>query len=193
MSSLMMIIWSIGCVPELTSSQDSLDQSCWMDVDNDWVTNSPRSDLESTGFGLGEIPPDMCMQDQHGKTVSLWQFYGQVILLDISAEWCAPCQELATEVDHTWKDYEDQGFMYLTILTEDQNSAIPSVEVLETWAEDFEITAPVLSDAEGYRNQLVPTGAYPRLMIINRNMEVSLDNVTPANDENIRAKIEEAL
>ena len=193
MSSVMMLLWSIGCVPVLTSPQDSAESSCWMTAENDWVSNSPRNDLEATGFGLGETPPDMCMQDQHGDMVSLWQFYGQVILLDISAEWCAPCQELATEVDHTWKDYEDQGFVYLTILTEDQNSEIPSVEVLEKWAEDFAITAPVLSDTEGYRNQLVPTGAYPRLMLINRNMEVSVDNVTPANDENIRAKIEEAL
>lgn len=193
MSSLMMLLWSVGCVPVLTSPQDSADQSCWMTAENDWVSNAPRNDLEYTGFGLGETPPDMCMTDQFGKEVSLWQFYGQVILLDISAEWCAPCQELATEVDHTWKDYEDQGFMYLTILTEDQNSAIPGVEVLAKWAEDFEITAPVLSDTEGYRNQLVPTGAYPRLMLINRNMEISVDNVTPANDENIRAKIEEAL
>ncbi len=193
MSSLMMLLSSIGCVPVLTSPQDSADQSCWMTAENDWVSNTPRNDLEYTGFGLGETPPDMCMTDQFGNDVSLWQFYGQVILLDISAEWCAPCQELATEVDHTWKDYEDQGFMYLTILTEDQNSQIPGVEVLEKWAEDFDITAPVLSDTEGYRNQLVPTGAYPRLMLINRNMKISIDNVTPANDENIRAKIEEAL
>lgn len=193
MSSLMMLLSSIGCVPVLTSPQDSADQSCWMTAENDWVSTPPRNDLEYTGFGLGETPPDMCMTDQFGNDVSLWQFYGQVILLDISAEWCAPCQELATEVDHTWKDYEDQGFMYLTILTEDQNSQIPGVEVLEKWAEDFDITAPVLSDTEGYRNQLVPTGAYPRLMLINRNMEISIDNVTPANDENIRAKIEEAL
>ena len=64
------------------------------------------------------------------------------------------------QVDHTWKDYEDQGFMYLTILTEDLSSQIPSVEVLEKWASDFSVTAPVLSDSEGYRTQLVPTGAY---------------------------------
>ena len=51
----------------------------------------------------------------------------------------------------------------------------------------------MLSDSEGYRTQLVPTGAYPRLILIDRTMEVTIDNVTPANDENIRAKIEEAL
>ena len=193
MSNLLMMMWSVGCVPVLTSAKDSADQSCWETVDNDWVSETPRTGLEGTGFGIGETPPDMCMKDQFGKDVSLWQFYGQVVLLDISAEWCAPCQELATEVDHTWKDYEDQGFMYLTILTEDLSSQIPSVEVLEKWAEDFSVTAPVLSDSEGYRTQLVPTGAYPRLILLDRTMKVSIDNVTPANDENIRAKIEEAL
>ena len=105
---------------------------------------------------------------------------------------CTP-PRAGTEVDHTWKDYEDQGFMYLTILTEDLSSQIPSVEVLEKWASDFSVTAPVLSDSEGYRTQLVPTGAYPRLILIDRTMEVTIDNVTPANDENIRAKIEDAL
>ena len=193
MSNLLMMLWSVGCVPVLTSAKDSADQSCWETVDNDWVSQTPRTGLEASGFGIGETPPDMCMKDQFGNDVSLWQFYGQVILLDISAEWCAPCQELATEVDHTWKDYEDQGFMYLTILTEDLSSQIPSVEVLEKWASDFSVTAPVLSDSEGYRTQLVPTGAYPRLILIDRTMEVTIDNVTPANDENIRAKIEEAL
>jgi thiol-disulfide isomerase/thioredoxin len=193
MSSLFLLLLNIACVPVLTSPKDSADESCWQTADNDWISATPRADLESTGFGLGEIPPDMCMLDQHGNNVSLWQFYGQVILLDISAEWCAPCQELATEVDHTWKDYEDQGFMYLTILAEDNASQIPNQEVLEQWATDFEITAPVLSDSEGYRSKLVPTGAYPRLMLIDRTMKVSVDNVTPANDENIRAKIEEAL
>lgn len=191
--STLFFLWSFGCVPVLTSPQDSASQSCWESADNTWSSSTPRSDLEATGFGQGETPPDMCMMDQFGNEVSLWQFYGQLILIDVSAEWCAPCQELATEVDHTWKDYEDRGFMYLTILAEDNASQIPNQEVLNQWATDFEITAPVLSDSEGYRNQLVPTGAYPRLMLIDRNMRVSVDNVTPANDENIRAKIEEAL
>ena len=193
MSTLLFFLVNVGCVPELTSQKDSAESSCWETVDNNWVNNTPRSDLEASGFGFGETPPDMCMLDQFGNEVSLWQFYGQLILLDVSAEWCAPCQELASEVDHTWLDYDDQDFMYLTILTEDDNSAIPNQEVLENWATDFGITAPVLSDSENYRTQLVPTGAYPRLMLIDRTMKIAVDNVTPANDDNIRAKIEEHL
>ncbi len=190
--SILMFLLNVGCKPPVLTSQTE-EQSCWETTENDWVSNSPRSGLEYSGFGFGETPPDMCMLDQFGNEVSLWQFYGQLILLDISAEWCAPCQELATEVDHTWKDYEDQGFMYLTILTEDENSNIPNQEVLEKWATDFDISAPVLSDSEGFRTKLVPTGAYPRLMIIDRTMKIAVDNVIPANDDTIRAKIEEHL
>ena len=193
MSTLLLFLLNVGCVPVLTSPKDSADSSCWETVDNTWDSSTPRLDLEASGFGFGETPPDMCMLDQFGNEVSLWQFYGQLILVDVSAEWCAPCQELAAEVDHTWMDYDDQDFMYLTILTEDENSEIPNQEVLEKWATDFGITAPVLSDSESYRTQLVPTGAYPRLMLIDRTMKIAVDNVTPANDENIRAKIEEHL
>jgi thiol-disulfide isomerase/thioredoxin len=135
----------------------------------------------------------MCMLDQNGDMVPMWQFYGQVILLDISAEWCAPCQELAEGVDHTWLEFKDQGFMYLTLLTEDNNSASPGQDVLQEWANEYEITAPVLSDTEGYKMQLVPNGAYPRVMLIDRNMTIQVDTINPATEEVIREEIINAL
>ena len=183
----------LACVPVLTSPKETgAPSSCWMEVDNSWEANTPR-DLEAQGFNTGQTPPDMCMLDQHGKMVSLWQFYGQVIVLDISAEWCAPCQELAEGVDHTWFEFKEQGFMYLTLLTEDQNSNIPQQEVLQQWATEFDITAPVLSDSESYKIQLVPTGAYPRVMLIDRTMTIQIDTINPATDEVIREAIIDAL
>ena len=106
MSSLTVMLWSVGCVPVLTSPQDSADQSCWETVDNDFRITTPRL-TGNNWFGIGETPPDMCMKDQSGRRLS--GKYGQVVLLDISAEWCAPCQELATEVDHTWKELQTKG------------------------------------------------------------------------------------
>ena len=163
-----------------------------MEVKNSWASETPR-DLVGQGFSAGQTPPDMCMLDQNGDMVSMWQFYGQVIVLDISAEWCAPCQELAEGVDHTYQEFKDQGFMYLTLLTEDYNSGAPGQEVLQTWAEEYEITAPVLSDTEGYKMQLVPNGAYPRVMLIDRTMTIQIDTINPATDEVIREEIINAL
>ena len=68
--------------------------------------------FDELDLSIGETPPDMCMKDQFGNDVSLWQFYGQLILLDVSSEF----QVLAPDVEEIWTDYKDQGFMYLTLL-----------------------------------------------------------------------------
>jgi thiol-disulfide isomerase/thioredoxin len=183
----------ISCVPILTSPDDSGASSCWMDVENQWESTTPRNLVEE-GFGLGQTPPDMCMLDQNGDQVSMWQFFGKVIVLDISAEWCAPCQELAAGVDHTWHEFEDQGFMYLTLLTQDERANKPSQEVLQKWATDYSITAPVLSDIENYEPQLIPAGtAYPRVMLLDRTMTIQIDAINPATDDVIREAIIDAL
>ena len=201
----MLYLLTVGClpwiVPSLTTPTDTSEpvSSCWTEVaetGNHWTEEWPistPSTLVGEGFAQGQVPPDMCMLDQHGDKVSLWQFYGNVILLDVSAEWCAPCQELAEEVDETWEDYKDQGFMYLTLLTENYSSQIPELSSLEHWAEQHEITAPVLSDSEGYKRQLVPNGAYPKLLLIDRTMKVAVENINPQTDAAIRAVLEDEL
>ena len=183
----------ISCVPVLTSQEDSGVSSCWMQAENEWESTTPRN-LVAEGFGIGQTPPDMCMLDQNGDSVSLWQFFGQVVGLDISAEWCAPCQELAGGVDHTWQEFKDHGVMYLTLLTQDENANKPTQEVLQSWSADYGITAPVLSDIENYEPQLIPAGtAYPKVMLFDRTMTIQIDAINPATDEVIREAIIDAL
>ena len=118
-----------------------------------------------------------------------------MILFDISAEWCAPCKLLAEEVDATQSDYGDQGFIYLTLIAEANSSADPvDLNILTNWADHNHINlAPVLRTEADYRPTLIPTNAYPRLILIDRNMRVINENIFPQNDETIREKVEEAL
>ena len=44
-------------------------------------------DLEGTGYGNGDIAYNFTFNDQFGDEVELYQFFGQVIVLDIYAEW----------------------------------------------------------------------------------------------------------
>ena len=98
-----------ACIPVLTSpSDDSGSSGSWIAPDNSWVSAEPPSDLVGEGWQEGQVVPDARFFDQYGQDVSIWQFYGQVIALDVSTIWCAPCRELAAHVDETWKDYEDQ-------------------------------------------------------------------------------------
>jgi thiol-disulfide isomerase/thioredoxin len=185
-----MFIFAFGaCMPVLVL--DGSEE--WIQPANDWCMNPPPEETVEEGFRVGQTPLDLRMKDQKGQDVSLWQFYGKVILLDVSAEWCAPCKLLAEETEHTFQDYREDGLMYLTLLAEDEFSQLPNQEILEDWANDFAITAPVLSDTIDHRPQLVPTGAYPRLILINQDLKIEKANITPAEDAKIREEIEKLL
>ena len=196
-----MLIWSLlslGCTPILTTpgrgDDSGTEASDWSAPENTWSSSSPPPGLVGEGWQRDQVIPDVRLMDQHGDEVSLWQFYGSVVLLDVSTMWCSPCAELADEVDTTWHDYEDQGFIYVTMLPQDVAGQVPDQADLQTWASDHSITAPILSNDQGHSDQIVPPGAaYPRLLLIDRSSTVLIEDIQPAEDATIRSSIESAL
>ncbi len=182
----------LGCTPHLVSVEEEITGLNWEAPENDWPSNEPPNTLEGEGFSEGQVPHDFRFPDQHGDEVALWQFYGSVILLDISTMWCGPCQQIAREVDETWKDYRDQGFMYLTVLPEDLEKGTVSDSDLNEWASNFDIEAPVLADNEGYGYLVEPNQVWPVVMLIDRQMRIVAERIAP-NDDAIRNAIEGAL
>jgi hypothetical protein len=58
--------------------------------DNSWhhvMDDEIPADLGGSGYGQGNIANNFTMIDQFGDDVELYQFYGQVIALDVFAEW----------------------------------------------------------------------------------------------------------
>ena len=182
-----------ACVPVLTSESSDETASDWEAPENAWVSATPPVDLEGEGFGVGKVAPDMRLTDQNGQEVSLWQFYGSVIVLDVSTMWCAPCQQLADEICTVQRDYEDQGFMYLTVLPQNESGAPPSLDDVNEWTDDHGICAPVLGDDGTFGTALVPDGAFPSLSLIDRDMTMVEDRISPAEDARIRELIESLL
>lgn len=184
-----------GCVPELTSptSDDTGSTSTWVAPDNDWPSATPPAGLVGQGYGQGQVMPDFRLNDQFGQEVALWQFYGSVIVLDLSTMWCGPCAALAKDVTETWHDYQSQGFMYLTVLPEDDQGQVPDQSDLQRWAENNGVEAPILADDQGLAYQMVPDAAWPRIYVLDRTMKVAVEQVNPATDAAIRAAVEDLL
>jgi len=51
-----------------------------------WEEDVP-ADLQGTGYATGDIANNFTGIDQFGDPIELYQFYGQVIVLDVYAEW----------------------------------------------------------------------------------------------------------
>jgi len=133
------------------------------------------------------------LMDQFGDEASTWQWYGMVLALDVSTIWCGPCAALADAVDDTWKEYADQGFMYVTLLPENNVGAVPDQGDLQFWATEHDISAPILSDGAGWSAQIVPNADYPKIVIVGRDMKVTASAFLPTGDDSIRSAIEAAL
>ena len=181
-----------GCTPHLVSLEDEINGLNWEAPANSWGGSGPPSSLVGEGFSVGQVPLDFRMVDQHGEDVALWQFYGSVILLDISTMWCGPCQQIAQEVNETWEDYRADDFMYLTVLPEDLEGDSVGADDLTEWAESFHIEAPVLADNDGYGYEVEPNREWPVVMLIDRQMRVAVERIPPV-DAAIRSAIEGEL
>jgi thiol-disulfide isomerase/thioredoxin len=184
----------VGCVPVLTTPPGAGDDTGgdWVVPSNSWGVEIPPDDLEGEGLAEGEVAPDFRLDDQFGAEVSLWQFYGSVIVLDVSTMWCSPCQKLARGAQAIADAYRDQGFVYVTLLSQDLGSDVPDQAELQSWGDSFDLTEPILADNAGYSDQVVPDGAFPGVLLIGRDMRV-IGEIDPATDETIIAAVEDAL
>lgn len=188
----MVLLFAAGCAPELYTAGANGGPWSWDPPTNRWSTGEPETGTRGQGFSVGQVVPDVRIPDQFGETVSLWQFSGEVVLLDVSTMWCAPCQELAEGTQTTIDYYADDPFSYLTVLQENVESQPPHVEDLNRWADTFTITGPVIGDGEKSTAGAVQQGQYPAVLVIGPDLVVR-ERVNPPNEEEVHNAIDRAL
>lgn len=190
-----MLLLLAACIPVLhTPGGDSGEASlaCGETLpENTWPSEEPTVS-GSTGFDEGDVVPDACLVDQYGANVDLWQFYGQVWVLDVSTMWCSPCQEIAGGAQDMADGLRDEGFVYVTVLPENVQGEVPSQDDLGVWSSTFGITEPILSDATTWSEVAVPSHSFPDIWIIDRDLTIA-SQVTTISDEAIQAAAEDAL
>lgn len=103
-----------------------------------------------------------------GRTISLSQYRGQVILLDFWASWCGPCREEFPFLLELYRDNMKKDFVLLAInLDEDPEKIGTFLERIHA-----HVNFPVITDPKGQIPTLFEIDRMPTTILIDKRGEI---------------------
>jgi cytochrome c biogenesis protein CcmG/thiol:disulfide interchange protein DsbE len=117
----------------------------------------------SYGSEVGSIMANFTAKNQSGGTVNLSDRFGDVVLIDFTADWCVPCREKAQTAEAFYQKYKGRGFTYILIVIEGSPSS---------WASTYGLTFPVLDDNTQKIYNMYRKSSIPLPHILDRNFTI---------------------
>src|SRR5205085_2203351 len=71
---------------------------------------------------IGKPAPKLVLKDLNGKTVSLDQLKGKVVVVDFWATWCGPCQIMIPWFVQLRNQYGSKGFEIVGVAMDDPDA-----------------------------------------------------------------------
>jgi len=121
-----------------------------------WLSRAPEGLNDVASPVAGRPAPDFTLSASDGRTFTLSELRGQVIILNFWATWCPPCRAEMPALQEMYEARKDDGVIVLAI---DQNE---DAGLVDAFALEFNLTFPLLLDpgytvSDRYRINLLPT------------------------------------
>ncbi len=133
------------------------------------------------------LAPDFTITDFDGRTATLSELRGQVVVINFWASWCPPCREEAAYLEETWRKYEDKGVVFIGVDYVDTEK-----EALAYIAE-FDITYLNGPDIGTRISQAYNIQGVPETFFVAKNGELRGVHIGPMKSPQLDEKIEELL
>jgi peroxiredoxin len=125
-------------------------------------TVSGLQDFSAVPTEVNYPAPDLSLQDLDGSPVSLRDYLGSVVLVNLWATWCPPCKEEMPALVSFYEKYKPYGFVLVAINQEEP------FEIVEPFVRDYGLTFPVWLDLEYLAEQKFNTMNLPSSYVIDR-------------------------
>ena len=123
---------------------------------------------------VGEKAPDFTLTSFDGQTYNLEDLKGKVVLVNIWASWCKPCEQEAADLEAAWRAYQSGGeVIFLGVAWTDTDKK--SLEYLQK----FDITYPNGPDLGTRIYQAYRATGVPETYIIDRNGILAYVKISP--------------
>jgi cytochrome c biogenesis protein CcmG/thiol:disulfide interchange protein DsbE len=133
------------------------------------------------------MAPNFTLTSFDGRTLTLSDLRGQVVIINFWASWCPPCREEAAYLEQTWRKYKDRGVIFIGVDWVDTEK-----EAL-AYMKEFDLTyfnGPDIGTriAQAYNIQGVPETFY-----VAKNGELRGVHIGPLKSPELDDKIDELL
>jgi thiol-disulfide isomerase/thioredoxin len=162
----------VGTDPLDPLSYERTTNGRWPDL-REHATGTPE------GWRLGQRIPNIIVEDQFGQSVEIERFFGNVILINLSAGWCGPCRQSASQNEPLYRRFADQGFLFFSLMIDDNRNSfeVTDPEFLRGWADAYGITSPVVKEpgnptARAMGAAGVWSGGVPGYVLIDQDFRV---------------------
>lgn len=122
----------------------------------------PEREQYTVAVQEGFLAPDFTASTSSGSEVSLTDFRGQVVLVNLWASWCKPCQAEIPAMESAYRGLRDRGFTILAVNMTNQDSASQA----ESFIERLGATFPIVYDTTGNVEALYGLRALPTSFFI---------------------------
>lgn len=133
------------------------------------LSSQQSEDLSQIEQAINQPAPEFTIKDRDGKEVSLADFKGKKIYINVWASWCGPCKQEIPELEQVYQKYKDkEDYAFLSVVSSSEaefaNSrpAEQSKDKILQVAKELGVTYPVLFDSkdqvfESYQIKAFPT------------------------------------
>lgn len=133
------------------------------------------------------VPADFTLQDISGKSITLSDYKGKVVLLEFWATWCPPCRASVPGLEKLYKTYKDKGLVVLAVSMDEGGW-----DVVQSFVKEYGITYSVLKGTEDVAVQY-QVRSIPTLIVLNREGKISKQYLGFGNDEDLEKVIKTYL
>ena len=103
------------------------------------------------------------LTDLQGKSWTLKDLKGKVVLVNFWATWCPPCRKEMPDLDALCNRYKDQGFVILAISEDDETQKVAP------YIAEHKISYPILLDPGQKVNNLFQVEGIPKSFVYDRD------------------------
>jgi peroxiredoxin len=114
-------------------------------------------------FAGSKAAPDFSIPDLAGKTVTLSDFKGQVVILDFWDTWCPPCKKGIPDFIALYEENKDKGLVIIGLAFGREGE-----EKVVQFAKDKGITYPIVIATDKVVEDFGPIDGIPTTVVIDK-------------------------